>query len=331
MDRQAQPPRLKHLAGKLCRCSVNLGVRALRVMKSMPQSVSSPSWAWVAGPYTWRRYLDVSACGGFAVELRDPAQPAGQAQVPVLAAFFIDTYDKVAKVRSAITVTTTTTTTTALTVPTVVLMPMRIHVVGGLSTLAGFLDPEELNLGGVVNGLRAFVPGLLSARQPASILITASLAGLATWPGGGPYAAAKHEVVARGRAGVARLGGVEHERHVALPSPCPLWNVTGRRGPARCRRRGAVCCRATPICGRAGRVATRRPSASCQNLVSRPSTRQRTSATSNEPRAPDASLAAARLGYPATRFALGYRTARCLTVPGARQPCTTSVPCICGW
>jgi NAD(P)-dependent dehydrogenase (short-subunit alcohol dehydrogenase family) len=62
--------------------------------------------------------------------------------------------------------------------------------------------PEEwervlaVNLGGVVNGLRAFVPRLLSAGAPAHILVTASLAGLATWPGGGPYAASKHAVVA---------------------------------------------------------------------------------------------------------------------------------------
>lgn len=53
-----------------------------------------------------------------------------------------------------------------------------------------------VNLGGVVNGLRAFVPMLLSAGEPAQVLITASLAGLATWPGGGPYAASKHAVVA---------------------------------------------------------------------------------------------------------------------------------------
>jgi NAD(P)-dependent dehydrogenase (short-subunit alcohol dehydrogenase family) len=52
-----------------------------------------------------------------------------------------------------------------------------------------------VNLGGVVNGLRAFVPRLLAANAPAHILITASLAGLLTWPGGGAYAASKHAVV----------------------------------------------------------------------------------------------------------------------------------------
>jgi NADP-dependent 3-hydroxy acid dehydrogenase YdfG len=55
---------------------------------------------------------------------------------------------------------------------------------------------SAVNLGGVVNGLRAFVPRLLAAGRPAHILITASLAGLATFPGGGAYAATKHAVVA---------------------------------------------------------------------------------------------------------------------------------------
>lgn len=53
----------------------------------------------------------------------------------------------------------------------------------------------DINLGGVVNGLRAFIPRMLDDGQPHHILITASLAGLATWPGGGPYTASKHAVV----------------------------------------------------------------------------------------------------------------------------------------
>jgi len=54
----------------------------------------------------------------------------------------------------------------------------------------------DVNLLGVVNGLRAFVPPLLESGRPASILITASLAGLLSFPGGGAYAATKHAVVA---------------------------------------------------------------------------------------------------------------------------------------
>ena len=52
-----------------------------------------------------------------------------------------------------------------------------------------------VNLLGVVNGLRVFVP-LLSGRGGGRVVITASLAGLVTFPGGGAYAATKHAVVA---------------------------------------------------------------------------------------------------------------------------------------
>ena len=64
------------------------------------------------------------------------------------------------------------------------------------------VPPEEwhrllgVNLLGVVNGLRAFVPRMLESGRPGRIVITASLAGLVTFPGGGAYAATKHAVVA---------------------------------------------------------------------------------------------------------------------------------------
>lgn len=76
---------------------------------------------------------------------------------------------------------------------------------GVLSTWMGTpweAPPQEwqrvlgVNLLGVVNGLRSFVPRMLGAGTPGHILITASLAGAATWPGGGPYAASKHAVLA---------------------------------------------------------------------------------------------------------------------------------------
>lgn len=54
----------------------------------------------------------------------------------------------------------------------------------------------DVNLHGVVNGLRAFVPRLLATGRPAHLLITASLAGLVSFPAGGAYAASKHAVVA---------------------------------------------------------------------------------------------------------------------------------------
>jgi NAD(P)-dependent dehydrogenase (short-subunit alcohol dehydrogenase family) len=53
-----------------------------------------------------------------------------------------------------------------------------------------------VNVDGVVNGLRAFVPRLLQANAQRHLLITASLAGVLTFPSGGAYAASKHAVVA---------------------------------------------------------------------------------------------------------------------------------------
>ena len=56
-----------------------------------------------------------------------------------------------------------------------------------------------VNVSGVVNGLRAFVPGLLASGEPAHVLITASLAGLTVFPGGGAYGPSKHAVTAVAR------------------------------------------------------------------------------------------------------------------------------------
>ena len=53
-----------------------------------------------------------------------------------------------------------------------------------------------VNLVGVVNGLRSFLPPMLASNDRRNVLIKASLAGAATWPGGGPYAASKHAVLA---------------------------------------------------------------------------------------------------------------------------------------
>ncbi|WP_345381612.1 SDR family NAD(P)-dependent oxidoreductase [Pseudonocardia yuanmonensis] len=53
-----------------------------------------------------------------------------------------------------------------------------------------------VNVAGVANGLRAFVPRLLAAGEPAHVLVTASLAGMAVFPGGGAYGPSKHAVTA---------------------------------------------------------------------------------------------------------------------------------------
>ncbi len=53
-----------------------------------------------------------------------------------------------------------------------------------------------VNLGGVLNGLRAFVPPMLGSGRPGHLLITASLAGLCSFPGNGAYGPSKHAVIA---------------------------------------------------------------------------------------------------------------------------------------
>ena len=90
-------------------------------------------------------------------------------------------------------------------------------------------DPSEwqhllgVNLGGVVNGLRAFVPRLLADAEPANVIITASLAGLLSFPGGGAYAATKHAVVA-----VAEQAALTLARtNVMVTVICPALVRTG--------------------------------------------------------------------------------------------------------
>ena len=74
-----------------------------------------------------------------------------------------------------------------------------------------------VNVGGVVNGLRAFVPRLLASGHPAHVLITASLAGLAAFPGGGAYGASKHAVVGLAEQTALGLAGTA----VGVTAMCP--------------------------------------------------------------------------------------------------------------
>jgi NADP-dependent 3-hydroxy acid dehydrogenase YdfG len=52
----------------------------------------------------------------------------------------------------------------------------------------------DVNLWGVINGIRAFMPGMVE-RNEGTIVNTASVAGLLPLPFGTPYAASKHAVV----------------------------------------------------------------------------------------------------------------------------------------
>jgi len=52
-----------------------------------------------------------------------------------------------------------------------------------------------VNLWGVINGVNAFVPGMIERGEPCHIVNTASLSGLLAWPGLSLYAAGKYAVV----------------------------------------------------------------------------------------------------------------------------------------
>src|ERR1700743_1452631 len=58
----------------------------------------------------------------------------------------------------------------------------------------------DICLWGVINGVRAFVPRMLSSGQPCHVVNVASMGGLLSAPFVGPYAAAKHGVVGLSKA-----------------------------------------------------------------------------------------------------------------------------------
>ncbi len=75
-----------------------------------------------------------------------------------------------------------------------------------------------VNLGGVLNGLRAFVPPMLASGRPGHILITASLAGLCSFPGNGAYGPSKHAIVAVAEQAALALQGTDIRVTVLCPA-----------------------------------------------------------------------------------------------------------------
>ena len=80
-----------------------------------------------------------------------------------------------------------------------------------------------VNVGGVLNGLRAFVPSLLASGRQANILITASLAGLAGFGGIGAYGPSKHTVVAIAEQAALALA----DSAISVTVLCPALVKTG--------------------------------------------------------------------------------------------------------
>lgn len=64
-----------------------------------------------------------------------------------------------------------------------------------LATLEDWKWVLDVNLMGIVHGIRAFVPAMIARGRPARVVNTASIAGLVSPPGLAVYAASKHAVV----------------------------------------------------------------------------------------------------------------------------------------
>jgi len=90
----------------------------------------------------------------------------------------------------------------------------------------------EVNLYGVANGIRAFVPAMVQAGV-GHVVNTSSLAGISTIPGGGNgiYSATKHGVVALSETLAVELADVAPEIGVTVlcPGPVPTNILTAER------------------------------------------------------------------------------------------------------
>lgn len=108
--------------------------------------------------------------------------------------------------------------------PNASLVCLNAGIVGASMGPPWTVPPEEwqrvfaVNVGGVVNGLRAFVPRLLQAEAERHLLVTASLAGVVTFPTGGAYAASKHAVVAIAEQAAMALHGTAVKVTVICPA-----------------------------------------------------------------------------------------------------------------
>lgn len=77
----------------------------------------------------------------------------------------------------------------------------------------------DVNVLGVVNGIRAFVPRLIAAERPARIIITSSIGGFLPSPLLGPYSASKFALVAIAETLAGELTMLKSQVKVSLLAP----------------------------------------------------------------------------------------------------------------
>lgn len=89
----------------------------------------------------------------------------------------------------------------------------------------------DVNLIGVVNGLRSFVPRMHAAGRPARIINTASVGGFLPSPLMAPYSATKAAVVALTECLLGELAGMKSQVAVSLLAPGPVRSEIFREPP----------------------------------------------------------------------------------------------------
>ena len=90
----------------------------------------------------------------------------------------------------------------------------------------------QVNVNGIVNGLRAFVPRLLKADRPARIINTASVGGFLPSPLMAPYSATKFAVVALTESLANELATLNPLIQVSLLAPGPVKTAIFREAPS---------------------------------------------------------------------------------------------------
>jgi NAD(P)-dependent dehydrogenase (short-subunit alcohol dehydrogenase family) len=95
----------------------------------------------------------------------------------------------------------------------------------------------KVNVEGIINGLRAFVPRLIAADRPARIINTASVGGFLPSPLMAPYSATKFAVVALTEALAGELKSLRSQVQVSLLSPGPVKSQIFREPPSEASRR----------------------------------------------------------------------------------------------
>lgn len=94
----------------------------------------------------------------------------------------------------------------------------------------------DVNIGGIVNGLRAFVPRLIAADRPARIINTASVGGFLPAPLMAPYSATKFATVALTESLAGELAMLKSKVQVSLLAPGPVKSEIFREAPSQASR-----------------------------------------------------------------------------------------------